>query len=49
MVVDAVSERIISKPGLTVGAWTMDLDGEGGTTWSEEYVPGRYLPPARQG
>jgi len=49
LVVDAVSDRIVAAPVHARGAWTIDLDQAGAVSWNEEFVAGRYLPPAREG
>lgn len=46
LVVDAVSDRLLSHPDRASGAWVLDLDNDGHPEWREEYEPGRYLPPA---
>jgi ATP-dependent Clp protease ATP-binding subunit ClpB len=45
-VVDAVSERILSHPGLAIGAWQLELDRSDGPRWSYEHRVGYYLPPS---
>ena len=45
LVVDAVSERILSHPGLASGAWQLELDRFEESRWSYEYRAGYYLPP----
>lgn len=47
MVIDAVSERVLTHPGLATGAWTVDLDEDGRYVWRPEQRPGFYLPAAR--
>ncbi len=47
MVVDAVSDRILQSPALVRGAWTLDLDEDGGLGWSETMELHKYLPPAQ--
>ena len=46
LIVDAVSERILSHPHVVSGAWVMEVDPEGGIAWSEEQREQYYLPPA---
>ena len=46
LVVDAVSDRLVTYPDKARGAWVLELDPESHTSWQEEYEPKRYLPPA---
>jgi ATP-dependent Clp protease ATP-binding subunit ClpB len=48
-VVDAVSDRILTRPAACRGSWVLELDGDDRPVWREEFNPARYLPPAREG
>jgi ATP-dependent Clp protease ATP-binding subunit ClpB len=45
MVVDAVSDRLLSYPERAIGVWRLDLDEDGLYVWAEDYQPQLYLPP----
>ena len=47
LVVDPVSDRILVAPLLAQGTWVLEYDEDGSVYWTEEYVHGKYLPPAR--
>jgi ATP-dependent Clp protease ATP-binding subunit ClpA len=47
LVVDHVSDRILVAPHLASGTWVLEFDEFGSARWTEEYVHGKYLPPAR--
>ena len=47
LVVDHVSDRILVAPQLATGTWIIDFDSHGTVKWTEEYIEGKYLPPAR--
>lgn len=49
LVIDHVSDRILSQPHLCAGAWQAELDGDGGVAWQEDFGLHRFLPPARHG
>ncbi|MFK7823666.1 MAG: ATP-dependent Clp protease ATP-binding subunit [Oligoflexales bacterium] len=46
MVVDRVSERILSDPEQCNGAWKLECDNDGSYTWSIDDTLHRYLPAA---
>jgi ATP-dependent Clp protease ATP-binding subunit ClpB len=47
LVVDAVSDRVLAFPSMAEGAWTIDLDEDGGYRWREEFKAQHYLPAAK--
>ncbi len=47
LVIDAVSERVLTHPTLAIGAWTVDLDEDDRYRWLPENRPGFYLPVAK--
>ena len=49
MVVDQVSERILSRPDLARGAWILNLDEDHGYSWRSEQHTHRYLPASGSG
>ncbi len=49
LVVNSVSNRILSHPYLAKGSWSVDLDEDQQFIWSEEFSSHYYLPPARNG
>jgi ATP-dependent Clp protease ATP-binding subunit ClpB len=47
LVVDAVSDRVLTMPAMALGAWVVDLDEDEGYRWREELKTQYYLPPAK--